>query len=65
MHINSNSRIHSEILCGQEQGFIVSDGIRATGPPLWERAGGEQASLDIAAGKQAPLPVCLKGKTHH
>lgn len=43
----------------------MSDGIRATGPPLWERAGEEQASLDIAARKQPPpsLPsVCLKEK---
>lgn len=61
MHTKSNSRIHREIPRGQEQGFIVSDGTRATGPPLWERAGAEQASLDIAARKQPPSlpPPCL------
>lgn len=38
----------------------MSDGIRATGPPLWEGAGEEQAALDIAARKQAPIPPpCL------
>lgn len=38
----------------------MSDGIRATGPPLWERAGAEQASPDTAARKQAPSPPpCL------
>lgn len=44
----------------------MSDGIRATGPPLWERAGEEQASLDIAARKQPPLPPpCLsEGEKH-
>lgn len=45
----------------------MSDGIRVTGPPLWERAGEEQASLDIAVRKQPPPPAPLslsEAKTH-